>query len=57
LLYGIGRFFISFVRQEAVWFWGLQQAQVIALATALVGAVALIWLLRRRTPAAAVVRS
>jgi len=57
LLYGIGRFFVSFVRQEAVWFWGLQQAQVIALATALVGAVALLWFLRRRTPAAAVVHS
>lgn len=57
LLYGIGRFWISFVRQEAVWFWGLQQAQVIALVTALAGALALVWLLRRRTPAAAVARS
>ncbi|MDW8060932.1 MAG: prolipoprotein diacylglyceryl transferase [Thermomicrobium sp.] len=57
LLYGIGRFLISFVRQEAVWFWGLQQAQVVALVTALVGALALAWLLRRRTPLTAPVGS
>jgi phosphatidylglycerol:prolipoprotein diacylglycerol transferase len=57
LLYGIGRFLVSFVRQEAIWFLGLQQAQVIALATALIGLVALLWLLRRRTPATAPARS
>ncbi len=57
LLYGLGRFAVSFVRQEAVWFWGLQQAQVIALATALAGALALLWLLRRGAAAAVSVRS
>lgn len=57
LLYGIGRFFVSFVRQEAVWFWGLQQAQVIALLTALAGLVALLWLWRRGSPAAVAARS
>jgi phosphatidylglycerol:prolipoprotein diacylglycerol transferase len=57
LLYGIGRFLVSFVRQEAIWFLGLQQAQVVALATALIGLVALLWLLRRRTPATAPARS
>jgi len=57
LLYGLGRFLVSFVRQEAVWFWGLQQAQVIALATALIGLAALLWLLRRRAPATAPARS
>ena len=57
LLYGLGRFLVSFVRQEAIWFWGLQQAQVVALATALIGLAALLWLLRRRTPAAAPARS
>ncbi len=57
LLYGLGRFAVSFVRQEAVWFWGLQQAQVVALATALAGALALLWLLRRGTAAAVSVRS
>ncbi len=57
LLYGIGRFFVSFVRQEAVWFWGLQQAQVIALLTALAGLVTLLWLWRRGSPAAVAARS
>ncbi len=30
-LYSLGRFVLSFVRQERIWFWGLQEAQVIAL--------------------------
>lgn len=30
-LYGLGRFILTFVRQEKVWFWGLQEAQVLAL--------------------------
>lgn len=53
-LYGIGRFVISYVRQEVIWFWGLQQAQVIALVTALAGLIALLWLLRRRPSLATV---
>ncbi|WP_448577078.1 prolipoprotein diacylglyceryl transferase [Thermomicrobium sp.] len=56
-LYGLGRFLVSFVRQEAIWFWGLQQAQVVALATALIGLSALLWLLRRRMPATTPARS
>ncbi len=36
-LYAASRFALTFVRQEHVWFWGLQQAQLIALLT-LVGA-------------------
>jgi phosphatidylglycerol:prolipoprotein diacylglycerol transferase len=47
LLYAIGRFVISFVRQEQVWFWGLQEAQVIALVALMVSLVALTWLLYR----------
>lgn len=49
-LYAIGRFFISFVRQEQVWFWGLQEAQVIAIAILAVSVVALYWLYRRQVP-------
>jgi phosphatidylglycerol:prolipoprotein diacylglycerol transferase len=47
-LYAITRFFISYVREERVWFWGLQEAQVIALITFAVSGAALIWLFSRR---------
>jgi phosphatidylglycerol:prolipoprotein diacylglycerol transferase len=30
-LYSIGRFFLTFVRQESITIWGLQQAQIIAI--------------------------
>ena len=50
-LYAPGRLLISFVRQERVWFWGLQEAQVIALLAFVVGTVALVWLLRHRATA------
>ena len=48
VLYAPGRFLITYVRQERMWFWGLQEAQVIALLAFVIGAVALVWLLRRR---------
>lgn len=51
-LYAPGRFLITYVRQERIWFWGLQEAQVIALVGFVVGVVALVWLLRRRLAAA-----
>lgn len=51
-LYALGRFALSFVRQEKVWFWGLQEAQVIALLAAAVSAAAVAYLLiKRRRPA------
>ena len=53
VLYAIARFFVSYVRQEQVWFWGLQEAQVIAIAMLVLGGGALIWLLRRGAPAPA----
>lgn len=49
-LYAIGRFVISWVREERVWFLGLQEAQVIALAGLAAGAVALALLSRRTSP-------
>ncbi len=46
-LYSLGRLVLSFVRQENVWFWGLQEAQVIAIAILMLSVAALIYLLRR----------
>jgi phosphatidylglycerol:prolipoprotein diacylglycerol transferase len=46
-LYAVGRFAISFTRQENVWFLGLQEAQVVALVVLAVSCVALVWLFRR----------
>ncbi len=31
-LYSVGRFVLTFVRQEKVWLWGLQEAQIISVA-------------------------
>jgi phosphatidylglycerol:prolipoprotein diacylglycerol transferase len=45
-LYGLVRFFLTYVREENVWFWGLQQAQVIALIGMVLAAVSLVYLLR-----------
>lgn len=46
-LYSLGRFFLTFVRQEKVVLWGLQQAQIIALLTLLISFLWLIFLWRR----------
>jgi phosphatidylglycerol:prolipoprotein diacylglycerol transferase len=45
-LYGVTRFFISYVREERVWFWGLQEAQVISIGVVACALLALAWLLR-----------
>ena len=47
-MYSIGRFVLTFVRQEKVWFWGLQEAQIISVAVLVVSA-ALIFFLWKRT--------
>ena len=52
-LYAVGRFAISFTRQERVWFLGLQEAQVFSLVVLIASGVALIWLYRRWQPTAA----
>ena len=46
-IYAIGRFVFSFVRQEKIWFLGLQEAQVIAIAILIVSLVAMIYLWRK----------
>lgn len=46
VVYGVVRFFLSFVREQEVWFWGLQQAQVVALVLVGVALAALAYLLR-----------
>jgi phosphatidylglycerol:prolipoprotein diacylglycerol transferase len=52
-LYAVGRFAISFTRQERVWFLGLQEAQVFSLVVLIASGAALIWLYRRWQPTAA----
>ncbi len=47
VLYGVGRFLLTFYRIEKVWFWGLQEAQVFALLAVLAALPLLIWRARR----------
>ncbi len=49
-LYAVGRFLLTFVRQENAWFLGLQEAQIISLAI-LAASVVMLAVMRRRTPA------
>jgi phosphatidylglycerol:prolipoprotein diacylglycerol transferase len=44
LLYATGRFILSFFRQESIVFWGLQQAQVVALGIGAVAVLAIVYL-------------
>ena len=46
-LYSLGRFALTFVRQENALFWQLQQAQVIAIAALVISVGALIYLSRK----------
>ena len=47
-LYSLGRFVLTFVRQENQFFWGLQQAQIIALLIFIASLAAVIYLVTRR---------
>ncbi|MDQ3549490.1 MAG: prolipoprotein diacylglyceryl transferase, partial [Chloroflexota bacterium] len=49
-LYAATRFVISSVREERVWFWGLQEAQVVAIVMFVVSLAALAWLWRQPRP-------
>lgn len=46
-IYAVGRFVLTFVRQERVWFWGLQEAQVTAIAILVISMAAFIYLRRK----------
>ena len=47
-LYSLGRFVLTFVRQENVTLWGLQQAQIIAVLALVVSLVAIMYLVGKR---------
>lgn len=49
-LYSVGRFTLTFVREERVLFWGLQQAQVLAIATLIVSLATFIYVWRWTAP-------
>lgn len=48
-LYSLGRFVLTFVRQENIIFWGLQQAQLIALVILIASAAGFVYLSRKAT--------
>lgn len=45
--YSVGRFLLSYVRQEKVWFGGMQEAQVIAIAILITAIVMLVYISRK----------
>src|SRR3972149_1782432 len=47
-IYAAGRFVLTFVRQEKIWFWGLQEAQVIALVILAVSISVMFYLRKKR---------
>jgi phosphatidylglycerol---prolipoprotein diacylglyceryl transferase len=49
-LYAATRFVISNVREERIWFWGLQEAQVVAVVMFVVSLAALAWFWRQPRP-------
>lgn len=50
-LYSLGRFVLTFVRQENQFFWGLQQAQIVALLTLVISLIAMVYFIKvRRMP-------
>ncbi len=46
-IYSVGRIVLSTVRQEKIWFWGLQEAQVFGIVVLVVAAVLAVYLTRR----------
>ncbi len=54
-LYSLGRFFLTFVRQENVTLGGLQQAQIVSLFVFVASVVLLVYQLRRPAPMASTI--
>jgi phosphatidylglycerol:prolipoprotein diacylglycerol transferase len=52
-IYSVGRIVLSTVRQEKIWFWGLQEAQVLGIVVLVVAAVMAVYLTRRSRGATA----
>ena len=50
MCYSVSRFLLTFVRQEDIWFWRMQEAQVVAILS-FVAAAAWFYFSRRRKPA------
>lgn len=48
-LYSVGRLVLSFVRQENTFFWGLQQAQIIAIFVLTFSVIAMVYLRHKRS--------
>ena len=48
VVYGFGRFFVHMLREEVVWIWGLQQAQVFSILGMLGGMFLLAYAYLRR---------
>lgn len=46
--YSLGRLLLSYFRQQKIWFWGLQEAQVVALLALTVSIPVMLYLLARR---------
>jgi len=46
-IYALGRFVFTFVRQEKIWFWGLQEAQVVAVGILVISVAAIVYLWRK----------
>ncbi len=49
-LYSLGRFILTFVRQENITLWGLQQAQIIAILILIASLIAMMYLASKRLP-------
>ena len=49
-IYAVGRFILTFVRQEKVWFWGLQEAQVVAIGILIISVSVIMYLTKKAKP-------
>ena len=47
-LYSLGRFVLTFVRQENQFFWGLQEAQIVALLVVVASVAVMVYLITKQ---------